>query len=479
MATPWPSSGEGYAFNADAKSVLKITFTADATFQGGTVKIKGISISDADNNAIEAADVNVTVTAGGVTPPPTTYAITIATAENGIVSVDKSEATAGETVKVTATPAEGYELEAITVKSGETTISLSADNTFTMPAAAVVVSATFKKVDTPTPTDKPTLSMADFTIKAGESVDVTLDLVQNNVTVKAFQCAFELPAGLTMAKPKAVNGTMTDDDEEPTKPSVAFNEDGNTVAVYSGEGYVFNSDATSVLKITFTASADFKGGDILIKNISISDKDNNGIEAADVKVKVSVPATPVEGPALTLVIGQDWQDNTVTGTIYLDQYDLSVKAFQCTFELPDWLHMDKPKAVAGTMTDDDEEPTKPSVAWNEESYSLAVYSGEGYLFNADVTKVLTVKFTADPATSDEEAAQRYDDKVIIKGITLSDKDNNSYDLPDYEAPIYYGVGITDIQGNRTSNEVYTITGAKVTKMTRGLYIINGKKVLVK
>lgn len=63
--------------------------------------------------------------------------------ENGTVAVDAEEAEEGATVTITATPAEGYELEAISVKNGEADVEVSAENTFIMPAADVVVSATF------------------------------------------------------------------------------------------------------------------------------------------------------------------------------------------------------------------------------------------------------------------------------------------------------------------------------------------------
>jgi len=416
-------SGEGYPFNADATKVLTITFTADATFQGGTVTIKGISISDADNNGIEAADVKVNVTSNYVAP--TTYAISVTNVQNGVLTVDKSEAEAGETVKVTATPAEGYELEAISVTANGTSIALSADNTFTMPAAAVTVSATFKKIYVPTPTGQPTLSMSDFTIEAGGTATVALNLVQDNVRIKAFQCAFELPAGLSMYRIRAYD-TMTDEDNEPTKPSVAFNSENKSIAVYSVEGYLFNADATKVLSITFIADATFQGGTVSIKDISISDENNNAIEAADVSVKVTaegtIPPTPTDKPTLSM------SDFTIeaggTADVYLDliQNNVTVKAFQCAFELPAGLTMAKPKAVNGTMTDEDSEPTKPSVAFNEDGNTVAVYSGEGYAFNADATSILKITFTAD--------ANFQGGNIIIKGISISDKDNYGYSCED-------------------------------------------------
>jgi hypothetical protein len=73
--------------------------------------------------------------------------VTVATGiENGTVKVDKVQAFEGDEVTVTATPAEGYALDAITVMNGETPVELT-DGKFIMPAAAVTVSATFVALD--------------------------------------------------------------------------------------------------------------------------------------------------------------------------------------------------------------------------------------------------------------------------------------------------------------------------------------------
>lgn len=75
-----------------------------------------------------------------------TYAITTTTPTNGTLSVDKTGAAEGETVTVTANPATGYELEAITVNGTAIT-----GTTFEMPAEAVTVAATFKAAETEEP----------------------------------------------------------------------------------------------------------------------------------------------------------------------------------------------------------------------------------------------------------------------------------------------------------------------------------------
>gem|GEM_PF-5423462 len=78
-------------------------------------------------------------------PASTVYGVTVDSAENGSVTADKTTAAEGETVKLTVTPDEGYELDTLTVKdTGGVEITLAEDNSFTMPASGVTVSATFK-----------------------------------------------------------------------------------------------------------------------------------------------------------------------------------------------------------------------------------------------------------------------------------------------------------------------------------------------
>lgn len=345
-------------------------------------------------------------------------------------------------------------------------------------ACAMVLNATASA-------QKPTLAMDAFEIEPGATKEVTLKLVQDGVRIKAFQCQFGLPAGLTMAKPKAEKTMYSEDEEENVRPSVAFNEEINSLAVYHGEGLMFNADVTDVLKITFTAAADFAGGKISITKISVSDENNAGYDTDLVEVEVTTPGAVVPaGPGLYMELDQVTSlksGDTFTGTIYLNQGETSIKAFQCQFELPSWVTMAKPKAEKTMWNADEEEDVRPSVAWNEEINSLAVYHGEGLAFNEGVGKVLTTTFTATADASDDDADERRADKIKIKSISLSDKDNNGIDLADVEVYIFYKVGVNDIKVAPANNEVYTISGVRVRNnaMTRGLYIVNGKKVVVK
>ena len=74
------------------------------------------------------------------------YTVSIAEGiENGEVKADVDKAEEGATVTLTATPAEGFLLETLTVMAGEENVELSEANTFVMPAGDVTVSATFVK----------------------------------------------------------------------------------------------------------------------------------------------------------------------------------------------------------------------------------------------------------------------------------------------------------------------------------------------
>ena len=78
---------------------------------------------------------------------PTMYTVTVSSSiEHGKVSVDKTSAEAGATVKLTATADDGYELEAFSVKDASANELTVTDGTFTMPKSNVTVTATFAAV---------------------------------------------------------------------------------------------------------------------------------------------------------------------------------------------------------------------------------------------------------------------------------------------------------------------------------------------
>ena len=118
-----------------------------------------------------------------------------------------------------------------------------------------------------------TLSIADFYIEGGATKKVTIDLVQGDTPVLAFQADIVLPEGLTVqGKPKAVAETLTDEFGDPATPTVTYSN--GKIVVYNSDGLTFNSDATAIVTLNLTAAQDFAGGTITLENIVISGEDH-------------------------------------------------------------------------------------------------------------------------------------------------------------------------------------------------------------
>ena len=129
---------------------ITLTITPAEGYELESVTVTGVNT----NVAVTVTDGKFTMPADDVVVvatfreiPVTTYTITVNPSDNGTVTPSKTEAAEGDVITLTVTPAEGYELETLTVMMGETPVTVTADNTFTMPAGNVVVSATFKKIE--------------------------------------------------------------------------------------------------------------------------------------------------------------------------------------------------------------------------------------------------------------------------------------------------------------------------------------------
>ncbi|MBR6285177.1 MAG: hypothetical protein IKR25_12930, partial [Muribaculaceae bacterium] len=114
-----------------------------------TYTVEGADPMAIENNQFVMPAANVTINA---TFAAIDYEVVIAETEHGTVEADKATANMGETVTLTVTPAEGYELDALEVIAGaDTPVEITYDSetgkyTFEMPAEIVSVVATFKGI---------------------------------------------------------------------------------------------------------------------------------------------------------------------------------------------------------------------------------------------------------------------------------------------------------------------------------------------
>lgn len=115
------------------------------------------------------------------------YDITCNTASNGSVTSSVTEAAAGDSVTITASPNEGFEVESITyTPDGETAQTITGDS-FVMPASDVTVTATFKEKDT-----KPEPPVKEYDVVVHE---VSGGFVIANPTKAAAGTTIKLTAG--------------------------------------------------------------------------------------------------------------------------------------------------------------------------------------------------------------------------------------------------------------------------------------------
>ena len=128
---------------------ITLTLTPDENYEVDYVKVNdGENLTVVDNKAIFAlaSGVNtVSVAFKEVLPPVETGTVTIdETITNGVVSADKLTGNVGDTITLTVTPDEGYELE--TLKANNEVLTVS-DNeaTFTLIKGENFVTATFKE----------------------------------------------------------------------------------------------------------------------------------------------------------------------------------------------------------------------------------------------------------------------------------------------------------------------------------------------
>lgn len=173
-------SGDHGSVTANAASAKEGTKVGLIVNADPDYQLDQLTVTDGAGNPVDVDRTNMTFTmpASNVTVratfkpnPPTKYTIGIEPMENGAVSANPNSAAEGETVNLTITPREGYELDTLSVTAGGQAIDVN-NNSFTMPAANVSISATFKKTENPpTPGDEGT------EIKEGEFAQITNEQV--------------------------------------------------------------------------------------------------------------------------------------------------------------------------------------------------------------------------------------------------------------------------------------------------------------
>ena len=243
------------------------------------------------------------------------YAIAIAEGiENGTIAADVETAEEGATVTLTATPAEGYKLEAITVTAGEASVEVTEAEgayTFVMPAAAVTVSATFvAEAVEPEPVDPNLIEIAQ-TIDDGTEVDGFVNQATKNVTDEYTEYTFKDNISLAF---KMLNVDVKDCDYVVIKfaePTPA----GLKASFVEGEGNEDIPEGVTEWKNIIADNTAVKDG--IIPQITLLTI--FGTAGTSVKVegvyKHKIASEPVEPTTFTIAIAEGIENGTIAADV--------------------------------------------------------------------------------------------------------------------------------------------------------------------
>ncbi len=233
--------------------------------------------------------------------------------DGGIITANKTTARAGETISLTVTTFDGYTFEGLTVNQGSNLITLTNNNTFTMPKGNVVVNATFKAIDYKisfasmtngsVTTDKTTVHVGDsivlnVTPKDGYELG-TLTVTSGNQDVEVRNNVFIMPAGNVTVYATFVlkkynisiaadikNGTVVADKTSANADEIitltATPEEGYHLEAYNvtsdGQQITVNNNQFKMPKGDVTVSATFAAGSY---TISVDSNIEHGSISAD------------------------------------------------------------------------------------------------------------------------------------------------------------------------------------------------------
>lgn len=309
------------AFELDAGVMGTVTFTAKADVSGdaGFALAKYIGLEDYDSETEDTASVLVNIAAN----VKVGYTVTVSDSENGSVTADKAVAAVGDTITLTPAPAEGYELDALTVTDAAGAAVTVTDNQFNMPASNVTVAATFKAL--PVAAGYSVTASEDVSITAGENAEVSITMTNSDsAAYNAYELNVTYPEGLTYvgASGSGVEGDNFQANHDETSRTIQ-------IIGYGAD----KTSGTAAAKLTFTGSAAGEY-DVTISSAKVdaaaSAPTQNTPDATitDATVKITVTGYTVtlgEGLTADSTVAYPGTDYTFKATD-ADNYDYTVTA---------------------------------------------------------------------------------------------------------------------------------------------------------
>lgn len=159
-------------------------------------------------------------------------------------------------------------------------------------------------------TTPPTLSIEGFSIKAGETKELLVDLNNPDDQIANVQFLLNLPTGLTVAQ-KDGKSLITLTNRASGGHQVMDNPSSGMVMVYSMPVAAFSGTSGAILSITLTAGTGFAGGNIALRSIVLATEQGGQYKPDDVvytiENKVPVTGITLNATSQELNAGQTFQ----------------------------------------------------------------------------------------------------------------------------------------------------------------------------
>ena len=323
------------------------------------------------------------------------------------------------------------------------------------------------------------LSADDVTIEPGASVSVSVSFTNTTSGICSFVYTAVLPEWLSIT-----NATFNKERTDDTSPSFAISLAEGTTDTYI---FWYNSSDSEVFSITgnsgelftfrFVASAEAPIGEtakISFTPQECYDLDLNNVELTLNPINITVGSAATE--TVTIPLANEW--NTYCSGNALDFEGVAgVKAYVVS-------SVTATQAITTQVTQ--------------------VPAGEGFLIQktvADVTSIEVPVIASAAAVTNKLVGVTEETLITAGNYVLSDGKflpcnegtlpaNKAY-LPQDAVPTSAGAkgitivfdgnttGINEIQKAETDGAIYNLSGMRVSKTQKGVYIMNGRKVIVK
>lgn len=174
------------------------------------------------------------------------YSVTVNESENGFVTADKTLVAPGDTVSLNVSPVDGYMLDTLTVMNGETEVEVT-NNSFTMPAGAVTVTAAFKEAPvyysvTVNEPENGTVTVDPDKYTEGETVTLTVNPVSGYKLSQLTVMNGETPVEVTPSENNTYTFTMPEGD---VTVNVTFEKITYAINIGTFEGGSVSSDVAT------------------------------------------------------------------------------------------------------------------------------------------------------------------------------------------------------------------------------------------